>query len=185
MAQNGARRVRNHICRLTIRGREHRGNKVHCHTFTVKLPSYFIASLPSTDEHRKNISWNVHCAFPLVLCCNASFISSHVMCGLHYYWLSWSRIHERTISLRFLGIILRALRLEISVNNVYITNKFQTTFAQVNPLVEVTAWIARRNNFVPITAKNSASGTEHCRFYAKFLEMHIKISWMIFPCCVV
>jgi hypothetical protein len=33
-----------------------------------------------------------------------------------------SRIHERTISLRFLGIILRVLR--------HITNQFQTTVAQ-------------------------------------------------------
>jgi hypothetical protein len=31
---------------------------------------------------------------------------------------------------RFLGIILRVLRLEVSVCNVYITNQFQTTFAQ-------------------------------------------------------
>ncbi len=31
------------------------------------------------------------------------------------------RIHERTISLRFLGIFLRVLRLEVSV---YITNQF-------------------------------------------------------------
>jgi hypothetical protein len=31
------------------------------------------------------------------------------------------------ISLRFLGIILRVLRLEVSVCNVYITNQFQTT----------------------------------------------------------
>ncbi len=42
----------------------------------------------------------------------------------------WSRIHERTFSLRFLGIILRVLRLEVSVYNVYISNQFQTTFAQ-------------------------------------------------------
>ncbi len=36
-----------------------------------------------------------------------------------------------------MGIILRVLRLEVSVNNVYeyIPNQFQTTFA---PLVEVT-----------------------------------------------
>jgi hypothetical protein len=46
-----------------------------------------------------------------------------------------SRIHERTIMLRFLGIILGVLRLEVSVYNVYITYQFQTTFA---PLVEVT-----------------------------------------------
>jgi hypothetical protein len=43
--------------------------------------------------------------------------------------------------LRFLGIIFRVLRLEVSAYNVYITNQFQTTFAQegggVKPLVEV------------------------------------------------
>jgi hypothetical protein len=32
--------------------------------------------------------------------------------------------------LKFLGIILRILRLEDSVHNVYITNQFQITFAQ-------------------------------------------------------
>ncbi len=44
--------------------------------------------------------------------------------------VSRSRIHERIILLRFLGIILKILRLEVSVYNVYITNQFQTTFAQ-------------------------------------------------------
>ncbi len=34
------------------------------------------------------------------------------------------------ISLRLLGLILRCLRLEVYVYNVYITNQFQTTFAQ-------------------------------------------------------
>jgi hypothetical protein len=32
--------------------------------------------------------------------------------------------------LRFLGIKLRVLRLEVSMYNVYITNQFQPTFAQ-------------------------------------------------------
>ncbi len=41
-----------------------------------------------------------------------------------------SRIHERTNLLMFLGIILRILRLEVSVYNVYITHQFKTTFAQ-------------------------------------------------------
>jgi hypothetical protein len=41
-----------------------------------------------------------------------------------------SRIHGRTISLRVLDIILRGLRLEVSLYNVCITNQFQTTFAQ-------------------------------------------------------
>jgi hypothetical protein len=36
--------------------------------------------------------------------------------------LSRNRIHERTISLRFPGIILRVLRLEACDYNVYITN---------------------------------------------------------------
>ena len=33
-----------------------------------------------------------------------------------------------TVSLRFLGIILRVLILEVSVYSVYVTNQFQTTF---------------------------------------------------------
>jgi hypothetical protein len=40
-----------------------------------------------------------------------------------------SHTHEQTISLRFLGIILRVLRLEVSKYNIYITNKFQATLA--------------------------------------------------------
>jgi hypothetical protein len=40
------------------------------------------------------------------------------------------RIHKRTISWRVLGIVLRVLRLEVSAYNIYITNQFQTTFAQ-------------------------------------------------------
>jgi hypothetical protein len=34
------------------------------------------------------------------------------------------------VELRFLGIILRVLRLEVSVYNVHNTNQFQITFAQ-------------------------------------------------------
>ncbi len=37
---------------------------------------------------------------------------------------------KRTISFRFLGIILRVLRLEVSVYNVFTTNELQTTFAR-------------------------------------------------------
>jgi hypothetical protein len=40
------------------------------------------------------------------------------------------RIHERTISLTFLDIIWRVLRLDVSVHNVYITTLFQTTCDQ-------------------------------------------------------
>jgi len=39
-----------------------------------------------------------------------------------------------TISLRFQGIILKVLRLEVSVYNIYILSQFQTTFARVGGL---------------------------------------------------
>ncbi len=57
-----------------------------------------------------------------------------------------SRIRELTISLRFLGIILRVLRLEVSVFNVYITNQFQPTFAGGKYSIRELRWlwIARR-----------------------------------------
>jgi hypothetical protein len=61
--------------------------------------------------------------------------------------------YNNTESLRFLGIILRVLRLEVSVYNVYITNQFKATFVRGGGLLRF---------FDPITSKNSASG---CRFY--------------------
>ncbi len=61
-------------------------------------------------------------------------------------------------SLRFLGIILRVLRLEVSVYNVYITGQFQTIFSQWVgggvKLVEVNVNGTEDN---PITSRNSAS----------------------------
>jgi hypothetical protein len=62
------------------------------------------------------------------------------------------RIHERTISLRFLGIILRVLWPEVSAYDVCITDQFQITFAQ--GVVEVTA-NSKEENSIPITSKNS------------------------------
>jgi hypothetical protein len=56
--------------------------------------------------------------------------------------------------LRFLGIILRVLRLEVSVYNVYITNQFQTTFAQREG--------SKIKTVVPIMSKNSASVHINC-----------------------
>ncbi len=55
--------------------------------------------------------------------------------------------------MRFLGIILKVLRLEVFVYNVYITNQFQ------NPLAQVTVNSKEENikTFVSITSKNSAS----------------------------
>ncbi len=70
-------------------------------------------------------------------------------------------------SLRFLGIILRVLRVEVSVYNVNVTNPFRTTVAHAggggkNPLVEVTVNSNRKtlHTLVPITSKNSASGLD-------------------------
>ncbi len=48
---------------------------------------------------------------------------------------SRSRIHERTMSLKFLGITLRVLRLVVSLYNINITHQFQTTFAQGGKVV--------------------------------------------------
>ncbi len=45
------------------------------------------------------------------------------------YLYTGSRILVRKISLRFLGIILQVLRLEVSEYIVYITDQFQATFA--------------------------------------------------------
>ncbi len=57
-----------------------------------------------------------------------SFVSTFIV--IYNFYLTRSRIHERTISLRFLGKILRDLRNKLSVYNVYIKNQFQTTFVQ-------------------------------------------------------
>jgi hypothetical protein len=64
--------------------------------------------------------------------------------------------------LRFLGIILRVLRLEVSVYIVYIKNQFQTTFAGWEGGGEViSVCIGDRRKtfktFVLITSKNTAS----------------------------
>jgi hypothetical protein len=55
-----------------------------------------------------------------------------------------------TISLRFQGIILRVLRLEVSVYNVYIANQFQTSFAQGvggDPLAQLTVNSKEENSY--------------------------------------
>ncbi len=56
-----------------------------------------------------------------------------------------SRIHEHAILLRFLDIILRVIRLEVSIYNVCITNQFQTTFVQVEgSKIRWWLWISKR-----------------------------------------
>jgi hypothetical protein len=68
------------------------------------------------------------------------------------------RIHDRTISSRFLGISLRVLKLEVSVYNFYITNQFQTTYAGDGVEETVNNKEETLKTFVSITSKNSASG---------------------------
>ncbi len=84
-----------------------------------------------------------------------------------------AEIHESTISLRFLGIILRVLRLEVSVYNVYITNQFQTTFAQgegeLDPLVNVTVNSKEENylTFCPNYVPESGLRAERLHYIAR------------------
>jgi hypothetical protein len=57
----------------------------------------------------------------------------HYPCNLfsHVFFENLRKlIHEHKISLSYLRIILRVLRIEVSIYNVYITNQFQPTFAQ-------------------------------------------------------
>jgi hypothetical protein len=74
-----------------------------------------------------------YAAAPLyVTYCTLYFLNAPVVLpfyALPAFSLNRSRIHERTIALRFSGRILRVLRLEVSVYNVYIRNQFQTPFA--------------------------------------------------------
>ncbi len=65
--------------------------------------------------------------FNIVMECTPGSGICHSVCTL---CLCWSRIHERTISLRFKGKVLRVCRLEVSVYNVSLPTSFQTTFAQ-------------------------------------------------------
>jgi hypothetical protein len=57
--------------------------------------------------------------------------------------------------LRFLGIILRVLRPEVSVYNVYSTNQFQTTFAQGRGEVKSVKSVSRGTVTVNSKEENS------------------------------
>jgi hypothetical protein len=65
----------------------------------------------------------------------------------------------------FLGIILRVVRLEVSVYNVYISNQFRTSFEPIlllggggNSSVKMTVNSKTLKTFVLISSKNLASG---------------------------
>ncbi len=66
----------------------------------------------------------------MILSTKAFFGNASKCCLLFFYIFvaSIAQIYELTSSLRFMDIILRVLRLEVSINNVYITNQFQTNF---------------------------------------------------------
>ncbi len=79
--------------------------------------------------------------------------------------------------MRFLGIILRVLRLEVAIYNVYITNQFQATFARgvgINQLEEVTVNTKEENSedFSPMS-KNSAS-VQYCNLPQTELGFNFK-----------
>jgi hypothetical protein len=86
-----------------------------------------------------------------------------------------SRIHERTISLRFLGIIWRVLSIHCSHYN-----QFRTTFA-LSFSIEVAVNSMRKTlkTFVPITSKNSASRKVFCRIAqdctCSLISLHIQL----------
>ncbi len=106
-------------------------------TTLVKNPGFSIIYLQSTSSYaltscKEDIPYTVQYL--------SSFLFDVVNYHVIIYWnicaymltstsKTVAKIHERTISLRFLGTILRVLRLDVSVYNVYVTNQFQTTFA--------------------------------------------------------
>ncbi len=56
---------------------------------------------------------------------NDPLLWRHFSCIMFTPFLSRSRIHEHTISLGFLSIILRVLRIEVSLNNVTLQTSFK------------------------------------------------------------
>jgi hypothetical protein len=91
--------------------------------------------------------------------------------------LARSRIHERTVLLRLLGIILRVPTLEFSAYNVYITNQFQTTVAQV---VDVNSKEENSSDFCPNYFQEFGL---RLRFFAA-LDMAIHFLSSIYTGCI-
>jgi hypothetical protein len=88
------------------------------------------------------IDWSCWCLFNpkrREVSLTHDFLLANSLCNVQYN-VCFQKPNSWT--LRFPGITLRVLRLEVSLYNVYITNQFQTTFAQrgggVKSLVEVT-----------------------------------------------
>ncbi len=97
-------------------------NKFHFRNYFKKMNIVF----PGCKQLPLYTRGGAHWSRPLLVFCQKERPFSQ---SLRRYF-PWSRIHERTISLMFLDIILRDLRQEYFVYNVYITNQYQTTFAQ-------------------------------------------------------
>ncbi len=97
--------------------------------FCAAMPN--LSMEPPTGINNVQCAWLLSCFdFPAIFPSYA-FIFKNLANSIHCQKISpfsedRSRIHERTISLRFLGIILPV----VFVYNVYITNQFKTTFAE-------------------------------------------------------
>ena len=108
------------------------------------------------------------------------------LCSCYHLCLCthWSQIHECTISLSFLGIIFRVLRLEVTVYNVYITNSFKAISlggggAGGVPLVEVT--VNTKEDYCPNYVQYSASvhvfqHKPYC--FRVFLKREFIVTWI-------
>ncbi len=77
--------------------------------------------IQAVDNHNSSLHCIVHGTYTVY---NPKKRPGTAHTGTHRH-VTRSRVHERTISLKFLGIILRVLRLEV-----YLTGQFQTTFAR-------------------------------------------------------
>jgi hypothetical protein len=88
------------------------------------VPTLYHTYCTSVPRYRKPSEATLYCmAATMMFCSDASILEHEKNAILE----NWRRIHECTISLRLLGNILRVLRLEVFLYNVYITNQFQTT----------------------------------------------------------
>ncbi len=100
------------------------------------VPTLYHTYCTSVPRYRKPSEATLYCmAATMMFCSDASILEHEKNAILE----NWRRIHTHTVSLRFLGKILTALRLEVFLYNVYITNQFQTQGGgKKNPSEEMT-----------------------------------------------
>jgi len=115
------------------------GSLVSCMQVQGDFSQWMYITLPSTLFNGLTFVKSVMTTSPVII------LRERFPCGTKYFNFKWATrqltVHNTEhmfaffieqkgefLSLRFLGIILRVLRLEVSVFNVYITNQFQITF---------------------------------------------------------